>query len=76
MIENLLSGVGRRSGWVTRWRLAEMALRWAGVASETEMHFPKIIGQEVLCVLGAAFDDGDSLGRGPPNRLDEELVSA
>jgi transposase-like protein len=77
VIESLLSGVGRRTGWVTRWRDGAMVLRWAGAAAlETEKRFRKIIGHRDLWMLKAALDEGELRSETPETQLDKELVAA
>ncbi len=51
-----MGGEGR-TGRVTRWRLGEMALRWAAAAAlETDKSFRKSIGLRYLWMLKAALD--------------------
>ena len=77
VIESLLSGVGRRTGRVTRWRDGEMALRWAGAAAlETEKRFRKIVGHRDLWMLKAALDEPECVSPAAPVILDRELVAA
>ena len=77
MIESLLSGVGRRTGRVTRWRDGEMALRWAGAAAlETEKRFRRIVGHRDLWMLKAALDEPECVSPAAPVTLDRELVAA
>jgi putative transposase len=77
VIESLLSGVGRRTGRVTRWRDGEMALRWAGAAAlETEKRFRRIVGHRDLWMLKAALDEPECVSPAAPVTLDRELVAA
>jgi transposase-like protein len=77
VIESLLSGVGRRTGRVTRWRDGEMALRWAGAAAlETEKRFRRIVGHRDLWMLKAALDEAEWASAPSPVTLDKELVAA
>jgi putative transposase len=56
LIESPQSGVRKRTGNVSRWRDAEMVLRWvAGVYLLTEEHFHKIDGYHNLWTMAAAL---------------------
>lgn len=56
LIESPQSGVSKRTGNVSRWRDADMVLRWvAGAYLATEKNFRKIQGYEDLWVLAAAL---------------------
>lgn len=77
VIESLLSGVGRRSGRVTRWRSGKMVLRWAAAgAIETEKRFRMIIGHRDLWMLKAALDEGRLTVKESPIAVDKDRLAA
>jgi len=70
LIESPQSGVAKRTGNVSRWRDADMVLRWvAGAYLATEKNFRKIQGYEDLWVLAAA------LGRAEKSNPAQEKVA-
>jgi transposase-like protein len=70
LIESPQSGVAKRTGNVSRWRDADMVLRWvAGAYLATEKNFRKIQGYEDLWVLAVA------LGRTKKSRTPQEKVA-
>ena len=77
LMESLLSGVGRRTERVTRWRSGEMVLRWAAAAAlETEKSFRKVIGFRDLWMLKATLDDDQTLAGKAASAVDEERLAA
>lgn len=77
VIESLLSGVGRRTRRVTRWRNGEMSLRWAAAAAlETEKHFRKVIGHRDLWMLKAALEEGRLASEKSLPPIDKERLAA
>jgi transposase-like protein len=70
LIESPQSGVAKRTGNVSRWRDADMVLRWvAGAYLATEKNFRKIQGHQDLWVLAAA------LGRTKKSSAPQEKVA-
>jgi hypothetical protein len=77
LMESLLSGVGRRTGRVTRWRSGDMVLRWAAAAAlETEKGFRKIIGFRDLWMLKAALDDYQTAAENAHSVVDKQRLAA
>jgi len=77
LMESLLSGVGRRTGRVTRWRSGDMVLRWAAAAAlETEKGFRKIIGFRDLWMLKAALDDYQTAAENANSVVDKKCLAA
>lgn len=77
LIENLYSGVERRTGRVTRWRNGEMSLRWAAAAAlETEQRFRKIMGHRDLWMLNAALEEDRLPIEEPLPPIDREREAA
>ena len=64
LIESPHSGVRRRTRRITKWKNADMVLRWvSGAFQETEKNFRKIMGYRDLWMLRAALDDEENMTR-------------
>ena len=71
VIDNVHSGMRRRTGRVTRWRDGSMAVRWAAAAFlDAEKNYRRIMGYKDLWILKAHLDE---LGTPP---VDGEEVAA
>ena len=58
VIDNVHSGMRRRTGRVTRWRDGSMAVRWAAAAFlDAEKGYRRIMGYKDLWVLKAHLDE-------------------
>jgi putative transposase len=77
IIESSLSGVGGRTGRVTRWRSGEMVLRWAAAAAlETEKNFRKIMGHKDLWMLKAVLEENQPLSEESEISIDNGRLAA
>ena len=61
VIDNVHSGMRRRTGRVTRWRDGSMAVRWAAAAFlDAEKGYRRIMGYKDLWMLKAHLDELDT----------------